>query len=993
MRILANLRSKAGFTLVEVVISLVVLGFMLVSVASIFVLFQKGANKTGEYAQAQQNARVALDVITDHIRQAGSQIDYYRGQMPIVHAAPYQVVINADIDNGETISGQTPLTTINRNLSSNSVPTNGTPIYIPGADYDSDAETIVFTLDSTGDGNIKANDRGDDPEENGANHNLFILKKYVYGYDGSGSNEVREYNLAKLRGPNLSTTWTIPEPLFQYYYDHDEDPVTVDRLWGDSNADGALSDGEKLAVTEMPTNMLNSIRRVKITTIAESSEYDKRYETNGGFLAVTISSEVYIRNTKLTSGMISGRVFHDVDQDGIIDSGESGIPGVKIGLAGQSRSVLTDHFGTFFIPLPAGSYSIQEVDPPGYTSTTPNLVSVTLTSGMSKAVNFGDISTTPNGVICGVVFEDQNKDGIRGMSEKGISNVVISLDDGTQAMTDSTGHYSIAASQGSYTVVETDPIDYSSTTPNSGSANIVSQGDTVVIDFGDYAGEAYGTLEGYVYMDENEDGIRNLMEEGIPNVMINMSNGDSTQTSAKGYYKFSLTPDIYSVEERDAVGYTSTTVNKYTDIVITVDTTVTRHFGDILKTTQDFVEIHISNTERVLSVCTANLKEDDKADTDIILGTALIGGIGNMLIFHNNWENSTTPVSELFTSDPEYRRDAGSNINTMDSYDFSGDGTNDVMSGLDDATEKNVQIWFTAAGGVLGTAPAIDYYTGGLNKVMDSRLTDFNNDGFIDMVVGLKSPVGTAGAFEVFLGSGGGSFTSFHYQDDAGPADDYPLGEIWAVDAGDIDGDGDMDIVIGSHLSSYTGVIDVYTNIGYASGTFLWNSRYISFGAVNDLKVLDMKEDDSGDPDIVAAVASGANAGQIILWLNDGGVFGLPDTTGYAFPPDVKGNMPNDYVISKGEALSLVILKVNNDIFPDIAYGTRSSALYTGDIYVLPTYGTLPVSGTKINQSSAGEIISIDVADFNKDSRADIVVGTRFSATQGRLVAYFGREL
>ncbi|MCD6379723.1 VCBS repeat-containing protein [bacterium] len=936
---------------------------------------------------------MALDVITDDIRQAGSQTDYFRGQMPIVHAAPYQVVINADIDNGQTISGQTPLTAINKNVLPNTVPASGTTIYSPSSDYQSDAETIVFTLDSSGDGMIKANDRGDDPEENGANNNLFILKKYVYGYDGSGSNVVREYNIAKLRGPNLSATWMVPDPLFQYYYDHDEDPTTDDILWGDTDNNGKLNDGEKLAVTEMPQNLLDEIRRVRITTIAESSKYDKRYETNGGFLNVTMPSEVYIRNTSLTSAMIRGRVFHDVNTDGVIDPGESGIPGVKITLAGQGRSVLSDHFGTFFVPLPAGSYSVQEVDPPGYTSTTANLVSITLTSGMVKVVNFGDVSSAPNGVICGVVYEDENKDGVKALSEKGINNVVISLDDGTEVMTDINGRYSIAVSQGAYTVVETDPINYSSTTSNSGTANIINQDDTVVVDFGDYAGEVYGTLEGYVYLDENEDGIRNSLEEKIPNVMIVVSNGDSTQTSAKGYYKFSLTPGIYSVVERDAAGYTSSTVNTYSGIVIAVDTTVTRDFGDILQNTQNFVEIHISNTERVLSVCTANLKEDDKSDVDIILGTALVGGVGNMLIFFNDWENSTTPVSELFNSAPDYRRDAGDNINAMGSYDFSGDGTPDVLSGLDNATEKNLQIWVTAGGGVLGTGPDVAYYTSGLNEVMDNSLADLDRDGNIDLVVGLKSPIGTAGAFETFEGSGGGLFSNWRYKTDAGPVDNYPLGEIWAIDTGDIDGDGDMDIVIGSHTSSYTGYIDVYINIGYASGNFAWTSRYISFGAVNDLKVLDMMEDSNGDPDIVVAVNTKANEGEILLWLNDGGTFGVPDTTGYIFPPDVTANMPDDYVITDGEALSLAILNVNNDVFPDIAYGTRSSSLYTGDVYVLPTYGTLPMNGTKINQTASGEIISIDVADFNKDSRPDIVVGTRSSATQGRLVAYFGREL
>jgi 3D (Asp-Asp-Asp) domain-containing protein len=90
--------------------------------------------------------------------------------------------------------------------------------------------------------------------------------------------------------------------------------------------------------------------------------------------------------------------------------------------------------------------------------------------------------------------------------------------------------------------------------------------------------------------------------------------------------------------------------------------------------------------------------------------------------------------------------------------------------------------------------------------------------------------------------------------------------------------------------------------------------------------------------------------------------------------------------------LCLTTLYLNNDLFPDVAYGTRSSAAYTGDVYILPAYGTLPPAGTKINVTNSGEIITMDVADFNKDNRPDIVVGTRDSATHGILVVYFGTD-
>ncbi len=987
-------RNSAGFTLVEMMVSVLVLGVLMIAMGGLFVLFQKSSAQTNDYTTVQQNARIALDFVTDHLRQAGSQTDYFRGQQPIVHAGPYQVAINADIDNQQTIDGMSPLTAIRRAFSPSRVPAAGTVIYAPTADYQSNAETIVLTLDSNGDGVISASDRGDDPEESGRNSNLFILKKVVYGYDGAASNDVRESNLALIRGPNMAPTWTIPQPLFQYFYDHDNNPSTPNRLWGDNNFNGVLETGEITAITAMPQNLLNSIRKIKTTAVGESNDYNIKFETNGGFLAVPMTSEVHVRNATRTSSSIYGKVYHDINSNGIPDPGETGIPRVEIRLTGQSRSVLTDNFGMFYFPLPAGTYSLTEVDPPGYTSTTANMVSVTLAAGQTSIVNFGDRSTTPIGKIKGTVFEDTDKNGIKGAGELGLNGVLVSLDNGAQSLTSSTGYYSFIVQRGTYTVVETDPTGFSSTTANSVVATVAAGTDTVTVNFGDYGAPVSGTLQGYVYIDENEDGFRGGGEEGVPNVVLRTSNGDSAVTNSKGLYKFTLAPGTYSVTETDPQGYTSTTVNTFTNIVIAVDTLVTRNFGDILEIRQDFVEIHISHTDRALSVAAADLGEDTKKDVDIVLGTALASSTGNMLVFHNAWQSASTPIGELFRSDPTYRRDATQNVNTIAKYDFTGDGKADILNGLDYSIGRNVQIWFTGSGGVLSTSPDASYITNGANVVMDSKLADFNNDGNVDLVVALRSSFGTyTGGFEVFSGSGGGTFTSSHYITTSGATGNTNLGEIWAVDTGDIDGDGDQDIIVGSHTGAYSGFINIYRNNGVGTGNFSWHSRYVTNGAVNDIKVVDMKEDDGNDPDIIAATSTGANAGNVVLWLNTAGTFGLPDTTGYVFQPGETPRWPDDYVNAFGEALSLATLHVNNDLFTDIAYGTRNSALYTGDIYVLPCYGTLPTYGQKINRTESGEIITMDVADFNIDNRPDIVVGTRTSATQGRLIAYFGKEL
>ena len=44
----------------------------------------------------------------------------------------------------------------------------------------------------------------------------------------------------------------------------------------------------------------------------------------------------------------------------------------------------------------------------------------------------------------------------------------------------------------------------------------------------------------------------------------------------------------------------------------------------------------------------------------------------------------------------------------------------------------------------------------------------FDKDGNIDLLVGLKSPIGLSGAFETFRGSGSGNFSNWQYVTTAG---------------------------------------------------------------------------------------------------------------------------------------------------------------------------------------------------------------------------------
>ena len=380
---------------------------------------------------------------------------------------------------------------------------------------------------------------------------------------------------------------------------------------------------------------------------------------------------------------------------------------------------------------------------------------------------------------------------------------------------------------------------------------------------------------------------------------------------------------------------------------------------------------------------------------DVILGTPDNGSFGNRLIYQNQWLNANTVLSKLFNSTPTYRRSSLSDINTIAVSDLSGDDKSDVITGHEYDAGNNIFEWFNDKVGELSVTPDRAYSTGVGQFIMDFKLSDYDLDGVVDLIVGLRSTSGLfTGSVKTYKGSGGGVFTPD--QSFSLAAGLIPLGEVWAVDTGDVDGDGDPDIVVGSHTHDYQGFIDIFLNGASGKGLgnpgyFEWCSRYLASGAVNDIKVVDMMEDDQSDPDILAAVITNSSAGEILMWHNNNGVFGLPDTT-HAFSVYVTPNLPHDNFNPLAACITVDAAPINRDIYPEVVFGTRSSTFYTGDIYVLKTFGMLPRSGIQLNSSSVGEVNTLDLADFNKDSKLDVVAGTRTSVSQGKLVIYFFSE-
>src|SRR6185312_5575892 len=205
-------------------------------------------------------------------------------------------------------------------------------------------------------------------------------------------------------------------------------------------------------------------------------------------------------SVSLVKSSIAGRVYNDDNNNGAIDSGETGISGVTLTLTGHdtfgnavSRTVTSDSSGNYLIDnleqADGTGYTITETQPSGYadgletagtaaTGTPPGgTVSATVGSNTITAVvldknqtatgyNFGELR---NNSLSGTVFADVDGNGIKAAGEPGIAGVTLTLT-GTDARGTSVNTTTTTAASGAYTfsnvlagtyqITETQPATY-----------------------------------------------------------------------------------------------------------------------------------------------------------------------------------------------------------------------------------------------------------------------------------------------------------------------------------------------------------------------------------------------------------------------------------------------------------------------------------------------------------------------------------------------------
>lgn len=438
------------------------------------------------------------------------------------------------------------------------------------------------------------------------------------------------------------------------------------------------------------------------------------------------------------------------------------------------------------------------------------------------------------------------------------------------------------------------------------------------------------------------------------------------------------------MQEIDPPGYSSTTPNILHGIRVDTDEVVTVYFGDLVREDLDFEVIELADTEKALSLATGDLKEDNRGDPDLILGTRYSGGSNNLLVWHNERRNSRTPNSAIFNSAPSFTRSNPADVVSLIAADLDGDRDVDLITGLATSAVPDLNVWKTV-NGALPNSATTSYDTENGAVVWDLQHIDINGDGIPDLLASVDEVGGVGGHAEIWWGRSGGTFERDASGMFRGTATTLaPLNSVTSAQAADLNGDGLMDVVLASVDSPYASSVHVFLQqrVGSIISWLGWQSFSVQ-GAITQIRLADLVEDDQGEIDIIIASATSEFTGHVEIWHQDAtGRFGLLSES---------GRVMNDLMPTGGAPLSLLVTHLDNDVFPDTVIGVRRNNAYEGTVEYALGFGHLLSEPIQLTEFSIGAVLTMAEDDFNLDGVNDFAVGTQNSSTRGKIYIFFRR--
>lgn len=322
---------------------------------------------------------------------------------------------------------------------------------------------------------------------------------------------------------------------------------------------------------------------------------------------------------------------------------------------------------------------------------------------------------------------------------------------------------------------------------------------------------------------------------------------------------------------------------------------------------------------------------------ELALGDVDRDGILDLLVVHSDGVNETLEV-QRGAGDGTFQPLAttllgvasSSNLARIECADMNGDGLLDLVTG-----NGAIAVWLGNGAGGFTQFSSVALTPPGGGIVRNQVVVELNGDGVLDVAA-----VGPGGGLWVLLGNGDGTLQMpTNYASGASPYD---------LAAGDLDGDGDVDLVAVKWITSVSNLV-VFSNTG--NGTFVDSGTYFAGKYPKAVRLGDL--DGDGDLDVVVGNSPGgfANNGPSVLLGAGDGTFGPPTT--YA---------------SSLDADEVRVADLNGDTVPDVVVLGYASEV---NVYIGVGDGTLeaPASFTV-----GSWMLGVVIGDLDGDRLPDITV-------------------
>jgi hypothetical protein len=298
-------------------------------------------------------------------------------------------------------------------------------------------------------------------------------------------------------------------------------------------------------------------------------------------------------------------VWQDLNGNGIQDSGEAGLGGVTVNLLDSTgatvATTVTSAAGAYnFSDVPPGDYRIQFVAPSGAAfspqdqgandgldsdADATGLTSLfTLSAGQNDISRDAGLISTQIASVGDFVWDDQNQNGIQDPGEPGLAGATVNLFSSAGTLvgsttTTSTGAYNFTVPPGDYRLQFIPPATYdfspqdagaddtadsdvSSSTGFTGLFTLAAGDNDTTRDAGMFSVQPpYASVGNFVWDDQNQNGIQDPGEPGIPNVRLNLFSSTgalvrTTLTNSTGAYLFAdVIPGSYRIQAIPPSGY------------------------------------------------------------------------------------------------------------------------------------------------------------------------------------------------------------------------------------------------------------------------------------------------------------------------------------------------------------------------------------------------------------------------------------------------------